>query len=133
MTAPSPEELERWFAGKDFSTDSTTAHISNWVEVLQPLQGRDTAVLVVGSFEGRSATFFLSFLPRSRLTAVDSFWADTAAARFAANLREFADRLETIKELSVDGLHRLIWEGRQFDLIYLDGTRERDLVMVDSV
>ncbi len=133
MKAPTQKDKEAWLAGQDFSTDSTTAHIPVWVELLRPLRNRELDVLEVGAGEGRSATFFLRLLPRARLTAVDSFWAAEAAARFDANLRGFADRVEVIRKLSVDALHGLIWEGRRFDLIHLDGTRERDLVMVDSV
>ena len=71
-------------------------------------------VLEIGSWEGRSALFFLNYLPRCRLTCIDPFdrrsGAQAAAdptisrllrpgseRRFDANIADFADRIEKIK------------------------------------
>jgi len=133
MTAPSTRQLAQWFAGKQFTTDWTSPHVASWADVLEPLREKKVEVLEVGAWEGRSSIFFLRFLPKARLTTIDSFWEKDVEDRFNANMHEFAQRLEVIKKLSVDGLHGLIWAGRQFDVIYLDGTHERDLIVVDSI
>jgi hypothetical protein len=133
MTAPSARQLQQWFDGKEFTTDWTSPHVASWSDVLEPFREKKVEVLEVGALEGRSSIFFLRFLSLSRLTAIDSFWDKAAEDRFNANTREFAQRLEVIKKLSVNGLHDLIWAGREFDFIYLDGTHERDLVVVDSI
>jgi len=133
MTAPSARQVDQWFAGKQFTTDWTTRHVAFWTDVLGPLRKKQVEVLEVGSWEGRSSIFFLRFLPGARLTAIDSFWDEGVEERFNANTREFGERVEVIKKLSIDGLHGLIWAGRYFDFIYLDGTHERDLVVVDSI
>jgi hypothetical protein len=133
MAAPSARQLEQWFAGKKFTTDWTSPNVASWAEVLEPFREKKMEVLEVGAWEGRSSIFFLRFLPNARLTAIDTFWDKSVEDRFNANMHEFADRLEVIRKLSIEGLHGLIWAGRQFDVIYLDATAERDLVVVDSL
>src|SRR5262245_36458650 len=106
------------------------------MELLAPYRGRTTRVLEIGSWEGRSALFFLNFLPRARLTCVDTFAGgqehqEAAAAspeeahalealeqRFDGNVRAFAARVEKIKANSADALAQLGVSKRRFDIAY---------------
>ncbi|TGP24671.1 class I SAM-dependent methyltransferase, partial [Mesorhizobium sp. M2D.F.Ca.ET.232.01.1.1] len=111
-------------------------HLNLWEEFLRDRIDTATAVLEIGSFEGRSALFFLQFLPKSRITCVDSFQgseehvergseyeSDMAEVerRFDQNLMPFADRVEKRKGCSVVVLPALAAEQRLYDVIYVDG------------
>jgi hypothetical protein len=142
-----PMAMAQWFAGKEFSSDWTSLHFPTWSLVLTHLRERPSEILEIGSWEGRSAIFFLEFLPQSRLTCVDTFGggmenhASPAESReipliekrFDANLRSYGERVEKIKARSVAALDRLTEARATFDVTYIDGSHLRDDVMVDSL
>lgn len=139
--------ISGWYAGKEFSSDWTSLHFPVWTEVLRHFRERSCDVLEIGSWEGRSAVFFLEFLPQSRLTCIDTFGggAENHASpvescqiplierRFDTNLGAYLQRIDKIKAHSVAALDRLVASGAQFDVIYVDGSHMRDDVMVDSI
>jgi predicted O-methyltransferase YrrM len=105
-------------------------------------------VIEIGSWEGRSALFFLNYLPQSRLVCIDTFEGseehrahpETFAndlpemeRRFDANLAPFADRLEKIKATSAVALAELGIDGRRFDIAYIDGSHRSADVYSDGV
>jgi hypothetical protein len=67
------EEVARWYAGKSFSADWTTWHFATWGELLRPLREAPVRMLEIGSWEGRSALFFLNYFSRSHVVCVDTF------------------------------------------------------------
>jgi len=125
-----------WETGKTFSTDWAAGHFFAWAELLHPLERQPMRILEIGSWEGRSALFFLNYLPLSRITCVDTFGgnvehhinpyfaalAPKAEAQFEANLAEFAERVEKCKGSSASVLPELGIAGRHFDLAYIDGS-----------
>ena len=129
-------EAESWYEGKDFSFDWTSWHFPNWFKLLRDYRGRNTQVLEIGSWEGRSAVFFLNYLPRARLVCIDSFeggkehrqsassekFLRQVEKRFDANTREFGRRVGKRKARSSDALIALGLEGRRFDIAYVDGS-----------
>jgi predicted O-methyltransferase YrrM len=136
-----------WFAAKDFTSDWTSGNFTMWRRVLSPLRQEPLRILEIGSWEGRSATFFLNFFPRSTIVCVDTFggseeersvYRHLAAqvagieARFDRNLAPFGNRVEKIKSHSTSALERLTAQNRRFDLAYIDGGHRRDDVMADS-
>lgn len=139
--------LSNWYAGKEFSSDWTSWHFPVWTNVLAHLRDRPCDVLEIGSWEGRSAIFFLEFLPKSRVICVDTFGggAENHASptescqiplierRFDANVQGYGPRVEKLKASSVAALTRLAQSAAAFDLIYVDGSHMRDDVMVDSL
>jgi predicted O-methyltransferase YrrM len=151
----SPHDLQRWidrlryrswFAGKEFTTDWTSGNFSLWRRVLAPLREEPVRILEIGSWEGRSANFFLQFFPRSTIVCIDTFGgnaneanvyenlaASTAEQRFDRNLAPFGNRVEKIVCSSVSALEQLKVQGRRFDLAYIDGGHWRDDVMADSL
>jgi predicted O-methyltransferase YrrM len=103
--------------------------------------------LEVGSWEGRSALFFLNFFRRSTITCIDTFaggeehranrdWAaelPNVENRFDHNLAQFGPRVEKLKGWSKDGLRLLAEQRRRFDLAYVDGGHTYDDIMADSI
>jgi predicted O-methyltransferase YrrM len=133
-----------WFAGKDFSNDWTSGNFTMWRRVLSPLREEPLRILEIGSWEGRSAVFFLNFFARATITCIDTFGGSeehqnlTAQladieARFDRNLAPFGPRVEKIKSRSGAALERLAAQGRRFDLAYIDAGHRRDDVMADSL
>lgn len=125
-----------YFVDGEFTYDWTSHHLKLWEELLGDKAGTATAVLEIGSFEGRSALFFLQFLPKSRITCVDSFQgseehvgpgskyeSDMAEVerRFDRNLKPFAGRVEKRKGHSLTILPGLAAERPLYDVIYVDG------------
>lgn len=133
---------EPWYRGKSFTTDWTTHNFAVWAETLAELRERPVAVLEVGSWEGRSAIFFLEYLPLSSVTCIDTFAGGSEHSkrsvagiekRFDANLAAYAGRVRKIKGRSASALDALVAEGSMFDVIYIDGSHRRDDVLVDSL
>ena len=110
-------------------------------QVSRPRPGRPGNRL----WEGRSAVFFLEFLPRCRITCIDTFeggaeHADfdqtvvsSIEARFDSNLASYGQRVRKIKSRSLPALDRLAQDNEAFDLIYIDGSHMRDDVLLNSV
>jgi len=136
-----------YFAGGRFTYDWTSHHLKLWEELLRDKIDTATAVLEIGSFEGRSALFFLQFLPRSHITCVDTFQgseehvergsqyeSDMAEVerRFDQNLEPFADRVDKRRGDSVVVLPRLAAEQRLYGLIYVDGDHSAASTYTDA-
>jgi hypothetical protein len=151
-----PRKIERrldslrwrpWFFGKQLSTDWGVEYFLLWRRVLSPLRNEPLRILEVGSWEGRSALFFLNFFRRSTITCIDTFaggeehranrdWAaelPNVENRFDHNLAQFGPRVEKLKGWSKDGLRLLAEQRRRFDLAYVDGGHTYDDIMADSI
>jgi predicted O-methyltransferase YrrM len=128
------------YAGKSFTVDWTTPHLETLARLVSPTGVHD--ILEIGSWEGRSAIFFLEHCPDCRITCIDTFQGGrehagmdqltSVEARFDSNLAGYGDRIEKIGSRSIPALDRLAEEGRRFDLIYVDGSHDRDDVVLDS-
>jgi methyltransferase family protein/glycosyl transferase family 2 len=143
--APLPEWAP-WYAGKQLTTDWTTPSLPPWYAVLGPRRDEPLDILEIGSWEGRSAIFFLRFFWHSRLTCVDTFmgsaehqqredWARElpyVEERFRANVAEFGDRVRVVKASSAEALPRLRDEGATYDLVFVDGDHASDAVLHDA-
>jgi predicted O-methyltransferase YrrM len=135
-----------WFEGKTFATDWTSWHFPNWARLLAPYRGKRARVMEIGSWEGRSALFFLNYLPHAHVVCIDTFEGGQehqAAAdsedflphlerRFESNTAEFADRIEKIKARSTDALATLGIANRRFDVAYVDGSHRAADVYSDA-
>lgn len=133
-----------WFRSKEFSADWVSAKIPSWCRILKIWRGLPIRVLEIGSWEGRSALFFLRYLPRSTIVCIDTFegnpnlkenrWKEIPyiEGRFDRNLEEFGNRVTKIKCRSTAALDRLLADQRQFDLIYIDGSHTCEDVRSDT-
>jgi predicted O-methyltransferase YrrM len=128
--------IEDWENDKTFSTDWAGNHFFYWAELLDRLRDKPLRILEIGSWEGRSALFFLNYLPKSRIVCIDPFEGNVehqvnayfhdlalkSEAQFDRNLAGFEDRVEKIKGSSTTILPELGISGRRFDLAYIDGS-----------
>jgi predicted O-methyltransferase YrrM len=150
MSDPSPlsdDEIANWYAGKSFSADWTTWHFANWGEFLRPLRSMPVRVLEIGSWEGRSALFFLNYFPASHIVCVDTFGGNVEhmrnphfaalvpeiERRFDANVAAFGSSVQKIKGPSTDVLPQLGIASRRFDVVYVDGSHLPADVYSDGV
>jgi len=139
-------DFSKWYEGKEFSTDWTSNNFPVWNACLASMRDRPLNILEIGSWEGRSAIFFLEYCPLSRITCIDpwvnpppevthSFCppANQIEQRFDANTASYAGRVTKLKSISSKALIDLQDQKRSYDLIYIDGAHERDAVHVDSL
>jgi len=137
---------KNWFAGKSFTQHWTDRILHVWEDLLEPYRKRAVTVLEIGSWEGRSAVFFLEYLPQARITCIDTFAGGDEhqegrfggavgqlERRFDANVAAYAGRVEKIRSRSFPALDALLQSGRRFDVVYVDGSHKRDDVLIDSV
>jgi predicted O-methyltransferase YrrM len=142
-----PPETVGWWDGKQFSSDWTSAHIAEWVRILSPLRNTVSTVLEIGSWEGRSAIFFLEFFPRAHITCIDTFegapsfhegdskypeQVRNAEILFDSNVAMYGDRVRKMKSLSATALAALSTQSERFDLVYIDGSHRSEDVLIDS-
>jgi predicted O-methyltransferase YrrM len=139
LTAELAAEIDGWYRDKEFVFDWTSAHFPGWTAVFASFRARPLRILEIGSYEGRSAVFFLNYFSGSTLVCID-LWntsalepdivkrlpeAVTEAAhvegRFDRNLSQFSSRLTKIAGNSSDVLPQLGLQSERFDLIYVDG------------
>lgn len=98
-------------------------------------------VVEIGSFEGSSAWWIMQNLllsPESRLYCIDPWAGADGEARyrkFLANIDELEgrDRIEVIRDFSVNALRELIRRGVQADVLYIDGGHDAPTVLHDLV
>lgn len=103
-------------------------------------------ILEIGSWEGRSTLFFLTYFTHGHLTAVDTWAAHTEGyqynatpdshdieVRFDSNVASGAARLTKRKGSSLHVLPQLLGEEQQFDLIYVDGSHFADDIVADGI
>ena len=139
--------ISKWEEGRTFSTNWAAYHFFEWAELLHAFRQKPVDILEIGSWEGRSALFFVNYLPHSRIVCIDPFegnaehhtdpWFAALAlkseAQFDHNLGDHMDRVEKIKGDSAEVLPRFGAEGRRFDLAYIDGSHMAADVYRDAV
>lgn len=124
--------------GKDyrFTKDYITPYIPLWEAHLGVFRGRpDVHFLEVGTFEGRTALWFLDNIltdPSSTMTVVDFFEATGYEDRFDHNVAAsgHAGRWIKLKGRSADVLPGLA--GKRYDAIYIDGGHTAAEVHADA-
>lgn len=129
----STELFEPWFAGKTFTTDWSSRAFSTWSAHLSHLRKEPIKILEIGAWEGRGSLFFLNYFPRSALTCIDIFTLGNDPLFDANVMADHAARVRKIAGRSTVELDALAVAGAQFDLIYVDGSHDRDDVMIDSL
>ena len=141
----------RKFAKKlQLDNDWFTSNIPTWLMAFQKQSYSKTAELncmEIGSWQGQSAVFLLSYFEKANLTCVDT-WAGADEQKsgdatnheilskvekiFDTNLSEYEDRLTKYKGTSYQYFNDC-FERDKFDLIYIDGSHHSDDVLVDAI
>jgi predicted O-methyltransferase YrrM len=120
------------FAGKEFRRDYVAGRTMVWSTLFGDMRDTTTRMLEIGSKEGRSALFWLEFFGNAHLTCVDLFPAEDGG-RFDRNLAAYSARLRKIVGTSIKALGSLREENAEFDFVYVDGSHQRDDVMIDCL
>jgi predicted O-methyltransferase YrrM len=149
MQSATAAEIDGWYGGKELAFDWATRHFPEWMSILAPMRSRGLKVLEIGSWEGRSALFFLNYLPHATVTCIDAWdasicdpdivermpeaagepdkmaWAvgefRKVEGRFDRNVDPFGGRVRKIVGWSHEVLADLGVRGDLFDVIYVDG------------
>jgi predicted O-methyltransferase YrrM len=131
-----------WHSSQDFSQsqykftrDWVSPYKESWTKHLQHLRGKPAHGLEIGTFEGRSALWFLENIltnPDASITCVDIFPAPYEQ-RFDANV--VASGLERkIKKVKGDSKFALRTFPRDtYDFVYVDGSHDAKDVLSDAV
>lgn len=120
----------------EFTVDWVSNNVELWNRHLGEFRGKaDVRALEIGSYEGRSALWFLEEIlthPTARITCIDLFEVHDIEARFDRNLEAsgLASKVEKIKGDSQSALRRLA--EHQFDFIYIDGSHDAKDVLLDT-
>lgn len=128
---------ERWF----------DMNIVPWCVTFPKVFARADSVriLEIGSWEGRSSLFFLTYFTQGQLTAVDTWagsdeWHYSATpdlrdleARFDNNVSSGAARVTKRKGSSLNVLPQLLAERKEFEIIYVDGSHFSDDAIIDGL
>lgn len=121
-----PTFTQNWFRAAKQKT---------WLRQLQYLQTVEAPqALEIGSYEGRSALWFLATYPKATITCIDPFVTAEIFGRFLENTSgvRTQGRLALIQEHSIQALADLIAVRKQFDFIYVDGCHEAAVVLYDA-
>jgi hypothetical protein len=123
-----------WFRDATFTADWASRAFSVWDRCLYGLRDKPLDILEIGCWEGRSTLFFLNFFPLSRITCLDIFMLGNEGLFDANVIRGYSHRVRKITSRSISALDGFATrEKRSFDLIYVDGSHERDDVMMDTL
>jgi predicted O-methyltransferase YrrM len=137
----------------EFTVDWHTNHANNWRLIFQRLLPQPRKLLEIGSFEGRSAAWFMDnvFTPDAvgdvycidawqTSVEFDNARISAAEARFDSNIERAMKhaphvKVHKIKQASRAALAQLLAEGHaeSFDFIYVDGSHLANDVLTDLV
>lgn len=126
----------------DFTTDWFSARVPEISASLSRLDAPPRKILEIGSWEGRSAVWFLGAFPECELTCVDT-WEGSAEHtpdmvsgifdRFGRNVEAAgaASRVKVVRASSETALYGL--EPGSFDVVYVDGDHHAYAALRDIV
>ncbi len=120
-----------------WTDDYVSPHVENWTHLLEDYRDKPgVRMLELGSYEGRSAVWFLKNVltgPGSHLVCVDAFYESRLELRFDHNIRinGVASRATKVKSLVADYLPGVPRES--FDIIYIDASHEAKDVLLDAM
>lgn len=130
---------------KEMYFDTNDTNIVQWSVTFSRIFNRadPVRILEIGSWEGRSALFLLTYFTQGHLTAVDTWpssnnhqynpTAPDVEARFDGNLAQYAARVTKRKGSSLHVLPQLLDEQQKFDVVYVDGYHFADDVLTDGI
>jgi predicted O-methyltransferase YrrM len=123
--------------GYSFTSDYVSKQVPNWERLLEEYRNRpDVRMLEIGSYEGRSAVWFLENIltqPSASIVCVDLFTRLPLDMRFDHNIRlsGAGDKVTKMKGRSEAVLSTLPLD--HFDIIYVDGSHRATGVLMDAM
>ena len=128
---------------KQYSVNWFAENIEHWIFTFESIgiKSNKLNILEIGSWEGLSAVFILSYFDNSTLTCVDT-WAgadehsevdmERIEKNFNANVSTFQNRIVKIK-LDSASFFAKYKNSEKYDLIYIDGSHYVDDVLIDAI
>jgi predicted O-methyltransferase YrrM len=117
-----------------FSEDWTTRHTARWEKILAHLKDNpNVQALEIGSYEGRSAIWFLENIlthPSSAILCVDIFDREYET-NFDYNTQHFDGKVKKIRAPSQLALRSL--KPSSYDFAYIDGSHTSKDTLIDAV
>jgi SAM-dependent methyltransferase len=123
--------------GYSFTSDYTSYNTSNWVRIFEEYRGQaGIRMLEIGSYEGRSAVWFLENIlthPSASIVCLDFFTSLPLNMRFDHNIRRSGqgNKVTKLKGRSDAILSTLPLD--HFDIIYIDGSHQAADVLMDAM
>jgi predicted O-methyltransferase YrrM len=118
-----------------FTKNWTDKKTGNWVKHLGHLKDEpDLKMLEVGTYEGRSAIWFLENIlthPTSTITCVDIFVTDGVEERFDHNIAVSGNAERVVKLKGYSQLVLRSLEPNSFDVVYIDACHQASCVFMD--
>lgn len=130
-----------------FEHDWFSNNIENLTRIFQGYSNsKPPTILEIGSLEGRSSVWFLEHVRGSYVTCVDT-WSggkdhdpnnpeidfNRIKSNFDHNVSFFGDRVEAIQSTSFQAMTQMIFEGRVYDFVYIDGSHTAADVNLDMI
>lgn len=124
------------FNDYSYTADYVTIHIQNWLVWLAEWIGKpEVHFLEIGSYEGRSAVWFLQNIlthPTSTLDCVDLFTGKGLEPRFDHNIHISGRGNQVRKHKGQSEAVLLELPRSYFDVIYVDGSHRAADVLLDA-
>ena len=120
------------------------AKLATWEPILSRLDGAESKILEIGSYEGFSACFLLWRLPDAELTCIDTFAGSPEDRGDEVDLSRLEETFDAnIALVGSNRVRKLVGESRRmllellaedvrFDLVYIDGSHLALDVLVDA-
>lgn len=120
-----------------FSQDYVSDRAPAWIEQLSELKAKThLQMLEIGSFEGRSAIWFLANVltdPSSTITCVDPFLHRITELRFDHNIKVSGSSARVIKLRGRSQQILKLLKENNYDLVYIDGSHCAGDVETDAL
>ncbi|MGH9540037.1 MAG: class I SAM-dependent methyltransferase [Terriglobales bacterium] len=124
-------------SGYSFTSDYVSQNESHWTLLLKEYRGRpEVRLLEIGSYEGRSAIWFLDNIlthPTASIVCVDFFTAWRLDMRFDHNIRLSGRSGQVTKLKGHSDAILCTLPLDHFDIIYIDGSHQAADVLMDAV
>jgi predicted O-methyltransferase YrrM len=124
-------------SGYAFTSDYVSEHIPCWRDLFEEYRGQpDVRILEIGSYEGRSAVWFLENVlthPTASLVCVDFFNPFNFSMRFDHNIRVSGRSNQVTKLKGHADAIVYTMPLDHFDIIYIDGSHDAADVLMDAM
>jgi predicted O-methyltransferase YrrM len=124
-------------SGYSFTSDYISKNLENWTRLLEEFRGRPgIQMLEIGSYEGRSAVWFLENIlthPTAGIICVDFFTRLSLSMRFDHNIRHSGAVAKVTKIKGHSDAILITQPFDHFDIIYVDGSHDAAPVLMDAM
>jgi predicted O-methyltransferase YrrM len=120
-----------------FTSDYISKNLDNWTRLLEEYRGRPgIQMLEIGSYEGRSAVWFLENIlthPTAGIVCIDFFTRLSLSMRFDHNIRHSGAAGKVTKIKGHSDAILITQPLDHFDIIYVDGSHDAAPVLMDAM